>query len=1833
MVSRAGAFTLALLISFVLPARVRSQPFADWLVQPPQIANPQRGSLAGALAREAFGPGELGSGAYSMHLPVEAPTERGPLSADPFPTYSPEHGLGEWGLGWHAAISIYRFRTSGHLDYRTDERAGPWGRMAKGSDGAWYPVGLRTTVRVVERGDTLLANLPDGSVWTFGAATHETTAEGTYAWMLDSVQTVDDARTSFSYSMHDGRAWLERVDYGGVGTNFQERIQLGYEAVARPFVTYRSGERAAISRRVTSIEILSRDAKTLTFVRRWRYLLGYDQDAWGAAYYLSKIQREFASGVREPAISLSYRKPTETIAAATFGRIDKLQDALGALTVEVLQPHKSAPFDLGLDGLVDLEVAADTSVIRRTASGFRHESPLPVPANVDAQCRPPVDSANAPRMIANVSPLGEPRVISLVTDGSASNTDLRVCSRDGTQLGRQRLGGRWDLGALTRLVDLTGDGTPELVRLDRGRVAIRIGASSGDKLVFGDEVVQKISPDVPIETLWVHDWNGDGIADLVARSQSELIVWFGRGRGRFAPLGQTVAFQTAAGPLSDLRHWQISFVDINHDGATDAVLTQASTASLFVNDGTALVERRVPAFSTLDWRSGAPLVLDLSGRGEVEIAGLRGAEVWAVDLTEPGAALLSAVDDGRGMTRTMRYGRAAAVPSLRARPVVLESLTIAAAGEPSLVSDYRYADPSVDPTTGAFIGFRQVRRQTPHRADEVELLQTSIASGLVVHQINVDDREPDLQSETTTTYDAVKFRGVDAMRKRDEHALWRSISRATTALGPWTEYVSYRDTCPVVIRRHVGADVLVTTSTIASVTQLGQSVHCLEATRVIEGKHANSAFDFAYTIAQARDVAGRVTAITARGASDVLGLQQIHYNAAGLVQSIDSIDRGSSTLAWDVSTRQLLASTDSVGVSLGVRRGALSSQVEQLHRDLGGVSSVETFTYDGFERLATSFDDQGKANAAQSNLSYEYEFSTPNRPGRIRTRALVDAASASTRDTIDLLTPSGRSLVTLRHAPTAWTLPTISRSRDEGVLETILRSPLTPTDLPEQLTYAALDQGGVSVGRETTTPNGLLERAIQQHADSRYVEHHRREISNGTLTEVVELAGNVAHTLGVGPDGRVRERVEVDGARSSYGWDLMGRVRSVQLPDGRRADISYDAVGRLSAVQWRGWMTIKYAYRAGSTLPSRKDVLSPVGTLLQRTTYSYDAKGRVVSRLHSEPGKPDREFKFAYDTAPAACGWVARELGHAMMEAGPGYLSCVKRDALDRVTTRTDTIEGQLTLATELAYFEDGTVRHETRRLTRPSLPITTLTIDRATDRMGRVTEVRIADGQTISVAYDARDRPIRASTPTATVWVERDPVTDLATGIGGTTASRSWKQVVHLAPSGAPDSDRYTFDGSSTLVKHTVTPRGFLEATTGASSWRFDYSSTGILQGITTDGVRANVAHPAMDALGRVAQVSGASVEYGADSQAVSVTKPGSPAWTFVSDADGQQRARLVDGKLERAEIGGVYVIGDRIYWPFALDGRLLGYVTGGSFEAFVGDSHGTAFADPARVRALSPYGVGSRVQGVLDFHGGPAQPAIDGLRFGARDFVPALGSFLTPDLSFVEAPERCVEHGLDCNLYGFANSNPSKFSDVSGAASTSDYIVGLASEDTWYRLTRTAVFIADHTVPGVMENAWFKELTGWNDSVGSNVAEIRSSSEYRDHSQAMDFAISILISLSGNGGRTRGGAGPGRVGRAWEAAARKAYTEERIGARESYTIEGRSRISDGANASELFEVKGTKSQARTQQLVDHMQQARDTGRVPALLIRPDTKLTAPLIDEWLEGNISIGDIPMGPK
>ena len=411
------------------------------------------------------------------------------------PQYSPEAGLSEWGLGWRPArLSLQRWRPAGDLDYVTDDLTGPWGHLVRGSDGAWYAAGLQSLVRVEAAGAGFVARLPNGSQWVFDRRVD--TASGTYAWYVTSIVSAAGRRTELRYLANSsGRLFLSQVLYGASPSRpMQYEVDYEYESLPQTFSDYRSGMALVLDRRVlvARMNVLVDGAMK----ERWSYSIGYQNDGFayqgsvvGQAFLLTRVQRTFASGATEPAVTYAYSSAAERLATTSFRPVPKLAAAITQNGPTVFQANRAALVDVDLDGRVDFENAVDGTVYRQTDDTYILEPmPQPVPADAIGRCRPVPSYSNPPRRLAELrvarNPGEEPQqVVTMIN--SAVNTAFTVCNRAGQVVYSQSIPYGWNFGPNLRLADLNRDSQPDLIRVYSGGYQTIANVSSIAGFAFG----------------------------------------------------------------------------------------------------------------------------------------------------------------------------------------------------------------------------------------------------------------------------------------------------------------------------------------------------------------------------------------------------------------------------------------------------------------------------------------------------------------------------------------------------------------------------------------------------------------------------------------------------------------------------------------------------------------------------------------------------------------------------------------------------------------------------------------------------------------------------------------------------------------------------------------------------------------------------------------------------------------------------------------------------------------------------------------------------------------------------------------------------------------------------------------------------------------------------------------------------------------------------------------------------------------------------------------------------------------------------------------------------
>jgi len=1682
------AAALRLLLSVLLPVLAWAQTGTslDAKVQVPQLGAPQRGSLVGQLAATAFGPGDVSRGAFHLPSPFAAPGERGPLLVSPFPEYAPDAGISEWGSGWQTALAVTRSRLAGDLDYATDELTGPWGRMVRGSDGTWYPVGLSRRVRLEWTLDTMTAWLPDGSRWTFGGTARVANARGTYAWHLTEVVDPRGRKTRLSWAPNaSGRQFLQSASWGGIGDDFQYRADLTYETLALPFADYRSGALLSLDRRVKRVAVLAKNAGSAVFEERWRHDLGYQEEGYGPAFYLATVQQVFRSGEAPPPTRYVHALARDRLATAALQPSGTTAFDPQRIAVQILtrfghlslQPDRSSPADVELDGLTDLENASDYTLAHLSAAGVAFE-PLPAAGNASPLCRRAPSIYNPPRLLAQVrSGAGDEAtyVVDLRTDATRAFTTVTVCDRLGQVVGSAAPAGDWVPSATVRLVDLNRDHLPDVIRVQAGLYRVLVNTSTASTVSFTLGKVAALTPAVTPDTAWVHDVNGDGIPDLVVRYAGNLMVYPGKGGFDFAP-GQAMALRALSGvAFPRPGDYAFTFVDANRDGLADLVLSKAGASYLLMNRGGFFQDTTVPGLRSVDATKAGPYAWDVSGSGDTQVV-YRGADpvtgaplAWGVVLDGPETGLLASADDGRGTVLRFGYARARPAAGQRHRQPVLASLGVESSGQDPVSYAYDYLSPRLQSVGKFLLGFDQITRTDPLLTEQVTFLNEDRYAGLLLSSSRHDASAPGVDVFETRSYEEVAFQGIPWKRLKQERGGFRDGAGVTVA--EQTDFQAYVDDfCPQSIAQSSASGLLTTTRAYSRPAGFGLALACIWNSAVEQGSHGDSSLDFRHETVLVRNAAGQVEKVESVNGVERWVLQTATYRPAdGLLETVTSPGRGTSALAYDPATRLLARLTLPDGVVVeATGRDPLHDGILTLQTTRGTASYRQYFRFDGQERLRSQWDDLGSSSELNPVGRYAYQPATANEPAAIYTTQLVDAAQASARDTVDLLDAAGQPVASAVRTPQGWAFGLLqSRSRATGTTRRWLRPSAPATVDPTALDHAALFSGASQVGSEVTSPlHGLaVDTRTTFHAGVERRVTRAFALSGGLLQLTATENGLHATQTGLDAGRRLLTLDDEAGAHYAFGRDALGRLRVVSLPDGRKHRVRYDAHARPWRVEREGVASVETAFDAATGLPTTKKYFThaqyqPANALVRTVTYAHDAVGRPRTETHAlAAGGPVKVFTYHYDGATPAAPAARTTLGLLTGVSGDGYAKTMEYRADGRLTRRVLSLGTWRSVETTFGWLESGVVGSRTVKLYDGlGLLLSTSTQSYGYDPSGRLGTVKQNGATLATLSYGANDELSGATFANGnTVTLTYDPLTRRSTGSQLAAASGA-STTLRLGARGLVDVETFAAGATSLSRTYGYSPQRFLTSAADAqNAYGYGFDGFGLPTRITRNGVSRLIAEAGdtltagsatytFDGLRRTvsrsdsaAPAQSLTLAYGADGQLATATR-GGVTYALVHDEAGHRLLKKVGTTPVAAYLEEGFLDGTGLTERFQLAGRTVGLLKNGVFTALATDLRGTVMAEGSgAARVASPFGqrdVHPAMAAAIDYVEKGFDADLGLVRMGVRDYDPEINRFTTADPLFLERPEACAQSPIECNLHGYGGADPLTHVDPSGKA-----------------------------------------------------------------------------------------------------------------------------------------------------------------------------------------------------
>ncbi len=541
---------------------------------------PGSGGGLGGLG-ETFSP-DLSMGTGSLSVPLDLPNGPNDIGPKLFLRYDSSGANGVFGLGWNLSLPrILRSSNNGRPHYSEQdtlilEGSGPLQRLANGSlrpeveTGEWHVSISGEGYRVTDRAGTHydLGLTQSSRIPGLGGKT--------WSWLLHRIVDNLGNTANFSWREVDTQRYLERVNYGPFELNFD------YESRPDPLRFGRCGYLLHTDERCKSISLsIPSDAQTL--VRRWD--IAYRQAQPNGVSVLTSIQltgrAADGSELTAPPLQLHYSTPKapqlRRLNAVDGGAMPPpLNNTQGSGRVELVDwngnglpdviefgnggharvwPNHGGrwgrPTSAGLAsqlaspaasaGMVDLNGDGIADIVRvdLPLSGYQ-------PRNADGLGRP-VNWSSSPAVTAGAA---NSRLADFNGDGLAdliwsSGNALLLAHRVETGWASQpAVVPRSENGPPTNLsdphvhcVDMTGDGTCDLVRVD-GR-GVTYWSYLGDG-IFADPLEMSSPPALPYDTdpskVLLVDIDGDGCADVVHLSHGRVRWWPNRcGSGFEAP--------------------------------------------------------------------------------------------------------------------------------------------------------------------------------------------------------------------------------------------------------------------------------------------------------------------------------------------------------------------------------------------------------------------------------------------------------------------------------------------------------------------------------------------------------------------------------------------------------------------------------------------------------------------------------------------------------------------------------------------------------------------------------------------------------------------------------------------------------------------------------------------------------------------------------------------------------------------------------------------------------------------------------------------------------------------------------------------------------------------------------------------------------------------------------------------------------------------------------------------------------------------------------------------------------------------------------------------------
>ncbi len=1696
------------LLILQVPSSQADDPFAHQKMEQLQLRVPERGSLAGEYGGTAFSNSDLTRGTYSLPLSLHFPEERGGMTYPLQVHYSPSSGISEWGMGISIDLSIKRFNAIGFLNFKDDHLISPWGELIQGADGNFYPKGFHQKIRVKfdsAHSKTVLAYMPDGTQLTFGQRQDDPefvgieTDRGIYSWYLIEARDSNNRITQFHYERSpENWIYLKQVQYGGIRGQLQYQIDFSFEPLKIPFVDYRSTTKQTLMQRVSKIEISTLAAGS--FQKYYHYQLSHQVTDFSASFYLNTFQKIYENGQSEPAIRFHYNDPLENLKKVNWKINEKLDSLFNTYGTSFLTANSSSKIDLDQNGLTSLELPRKKfGLLKQTETGFILESLPEETAENTRYCRDDFGSTTRPRMLGRLRGFNSPlEVIQFEYNPKNDLTTLYVCNREGIlSSSKQVIEGAWKLGPLTRLVDLSRNGKPDLVKYAAGKLWIRKNISTSEKVEFSSEKVEiKLfdsysQADNP-KAIYFEDLNGDGILDLVAQYSRGFSVWMGQGKSTHqfsSPEKFGVFNKEDKFTLMD-EDTQVLFQDLNGDGIPDLILHKTNSIRLFFLKGTKFIESdSISTFGAENrkWKQwlATPILGDFLGSGNLQMTVVADDKPFVLELNQPGTGLLRQLDDGKGNRLDFQYARAKPEKGIGSRHPVLSSLRVKTTGQKSKIFNYEFVQAQIHPLNQSLLGFNEVTLSEGPKQVLAQFIHDVETPTIPISSITTDRRQSGLKKIERFGYEKKDYLGIPYQRLIQEENGYLDLSGLNQMLVSKT-IPSYQDEfCPAQTWVRSNESQLETQTEYEKPKLFDNHFICWAKRITLRGSHSiDSKLDFQHTLGIERNENGLPTKFYTLGDPSRI-LQTITYTPDFKVASLTEAGHGTTRYSYDAFSR-LIQVQNPDGTTLHANGyDPIADLLHSLSHSRGaGTLFTRFFQYDNLSRLSHQWDNLYPSSSEDPLESLSYQFADAKKPAFTQVSQKIFGLKGSSQRIDGFLhSANGETLGDASWVQDHWIIRNLSLVDSNERAQTQFSQLLIPETFEnvkvkdlftsaQALSSQTRDFMGFILNDDKTYQTGVRGSGVTNTKVIQGTNGHELEF---TYTE----NGQFTRTERINAQSQKTQIQNEAGDATLYQYDALGRLVNVILPDGKIHSVKFDSEGRVTEVNRSEIGKIIFRYDLISGLLKSKTFYNKTGEISHSLGVVYDEIGRKVQEIWNTnfgqteaitDGRADASRKWTYtyfyDGKLPSGKMIPGQLGFLTSIQGPVYTQTItyRADGKMEKSEVNFTHWGQLTQ--DLSYQPDGSLKSQLLQFQSLSSAhedavSTSSLLEWEPNSYGLLGTMKVDAKPLFELTYDSFGKV------SSLQWSEGankqnadqfqyDPLTHQMQGFSRTVLGTQSENRWNFNQRGLIESEFLNFGNQMLNRNYFYSPPRFLISDQDDQGKRtYDYSSTGLLTAFTDGGKKSEIKNQSnswdlnegdqslsyrQDDFGRVIQRGADQYIYGPNGRVEKVIHSDGSIVEYSYDEMGKRILKKKDGRIVEAYWDGMVLTQKAILKRVEINGITLGMLENNQFHPMATDFRGSVLEeDEQGSNFISTYGQRKKQTQnlhtkLMDYVTQGFDEDLQAYRMDHRDYDPKIKRFLTADPLFFEKIDSCLESAEECNLYGYAKGNPVSFVDPTG-------------------------------------------------------------------------------------------------------------------------------------------------------------------------------------------------------